>query len=312
MKHLPSFILSIIFLGWSGLTPIALAQNNENPESQTESKPKEETPSLTESLEKGAEELGKALEGLFGGSKNKEANQEEPKKEKTESGNDVQVRIEPAEPEEVLEPNDFIGSFTLEAHRLKNGKPERGSPSQVDYHLDAYQFAVVPKVDDTQTILIYHRDEEKITQKVTSKRGDKTATITPMININVTVEDKDVADGEIQIEPTGRSKSIEGYTCQEYRVESPDEITLCWVSKDLDLDWRKVAPFVKAKGPRGTIQPNNLYGLEGLVLEAHIESKEGDWSSDYYLKNISIGKVNAEIFSLEGYKVTDLNSLFGK
>ncbi|MEM9987672.1 MAG: DUF4412 domain-containing protein, partial [Bacteroidota bacterium] len=211
-----------------------------------------------------------------------------------------------------LEPNDFIGSFILEYHQQKNGKPERGSPAQIAYYLDAYRFAIEPKEDDTQTILIFHRDEKKVTQKVVSKKGEKTATITPMLNIKVSVEDQDVANGEFEMEATGRSKTIQGYTCEEYRVETPDEVTLCWISPDLNLDWRKIAPFVQAKGPKGTIQPNNLYGLSGLTLEAHTQGKNGDWSTDYYLKNLVIGELDPETFSLEGYSVTDLSTLFGK
>ncbi len=259
-------------------------------------------PTVTEKIERGAEEL---FNGIFG-TGSKESEEEE---ESAESN--VRVTVEEDDSSDEVAPSEFIGYFTLESLVTKNGRPNRDGPAIITYYIDEYSFAVTPKTDEGETTMIYDRREREVTTKTVNKDGDRAATITPMLRIRVNVEDRSVAEGAYTIEETGRTKTIEGYSCTEYRVETEDATTLAWATDAIPLDWRNIASFVQAKGPGGASHPTNIYGVDGVVLEAHMTSKRKDEVTDYYLKEIHEGSIPEEVFSLDGYQVNDLGSIFG-
>lgn len=289
--NVPSYAFRLLILVSLILSGLALQAQNPDPK-----------PSPTEAIEQGAEKL---FNGLFGTEKEEADETEE---------QDVSVTVEEDDRDRVVEPSEFIGSFTLETQTTKNGRPDRDGPSRVTYYIDEYRFAVAPEAEEGegQSFMIYDRQEREVITKTISKKGERSASITPMLRIKIGVEDRSVREGEFSVEPTGRSKTIEGHTCQEYRVETEDDLAMVWVAPAIPLDWRVLADFMQVKGVGGAAQASNLYGLEGVVLEAHLAEKGKDVVTDYYLRDLQQGSVPTEVFSLEGYEVSDLGSIFGK
>jgi len=204
----------------------------------------------------------------------------------------------------------FHGSFTIEMREFKKGKERKDSPYRTRYHLEKDRFAIEPNLDEGEIIMIYDRNEKEITTK-TMKDGEKSATISPMINISFGMDRNSDADEGGSVKATGREKTIEGYTCQEYRIEQDGDVTLAWLAPDLSIDLRNVADMVNIKNVQGAQTSGAAYGLEGTMLEAHTEEKGGKITRDFYLKNISPGAVPDEVFSLEGFEVMDLKNPFG-
>lgn len=204
----------------------------------------------------------------------------------------------------------FLGSFTIETREFKKGKERKDSPYRTRYHLEEDRFAIEPNLDESEIIMIYDREEKEITTK-TMQDGEKSATISPMINISLGMDRKSDEDEGVSVKATGREKTIEGYLCQEYRIEHDGDVTLAWLAPDLNIDLRNVTDMVKIKNVQGAQTSGAAYGLEGTMIEAHSEEKGGKITRDFYIKDISPGDAPDKIFSLEGFEVMDLKNPFG-
>lgn len=229
----------------------------------------------------------------------------------------VSVEEDDSEPVEV-EPVEQTGRWTMEVSEYKKGKLKKDMPARITYHIDTYKFASeihAANEDVDEVISIYDRRDRKVTMK-SVKDGEKTAFITKMPRIKVGVSKKAVQEGEFTVKPTGQSKSIEGYLCKEYKIDSSDEITYAWITEELIFDIRAMNDLVQVKDQNGMMTDySNVYNITGFMLEAHTEIKGKDETRDFFVRDIHVGDVDPEIFSLDGYEITDMSSMgsmFGK
>lgn len=210
------------------------------------------------------------------------------------------------------EDDDFVGSFTIEVREFKKGKERKDSPYRTRYHLDEGRFAVEPDLDEDKDniTMVYDQADKKIITKTVSD-GERSATITPMIKLSLGMNRQSDEDEGVTVEATGRSKTIQGYTCQAYRIITEDGVTLAWIAPDLHINLGSATDMVKIKGVEGAQTSASRYDLQGTVLEAHTEEKGGKITRDYYLQDIVVGEVPEAVFSLEGFEVIDVMNPFG-
>jgi len=272
------------------------------------------------------EAVGEALEKLLTkDKKEKEAEAgaekgENPDVEVNESGEmtvkgedgEVTLSVEEADENEPVVASDFTGSFTMEVDEYKKGKQKKDMPVRIRYHFDAYKVAFEVLDEKSTTTMIIDRENRKMTTKIDDGK-EKTATIMPMLKIKVAIDKEEWEEMDVQVEPTGKTKTIEGYLCREYRVETEEEVTLAWMTDELGFDFSTFLDMVAIKGQAGqnAAQFGNIYGMEGMMLEAHTEVKGKEEERHTYLKNIRTGSNDPKVFSLEGYQVNDLSSMFG-
>ena len=274
-----------------------------------------------------------ALDGLF---KKKKAEAEEAEEaEETEDvevttnengevvidsdGENVVVSVEEDEHEQIeVKPVEQTGRWTMEVSEYKKGKLKKDMPARITYHMDTYKFASEihsSNEDVDEVISIYDRRDRKVTMK-SVKDGEKTAFITKMPRIKVGVSKKAIQEGEFTVTPTGQTKTIEGYLCKEYKIDTEDEITHAWITEELIFDIRAMNDLVQVKDQNGMMTDySNVYNITGSMLEAHTEIKGKDETRDFFIRDIHIGDVDQEIFSLDGYEITDMSSMgsmFGK
>ena len=230
---------------------------------------------------------------------------------KDEAG-EVTLSVEKSEQDEAIVASDFTGSFTMEVDEYKKGKQKKDMPVRIRYHLDAYQVAFEVMDEKSNTTIIIDRKNRKMTTK-TDDGEEKTATIMPMLKIKVSIDTEEWEEMDVKVTPTGKTRTIEGYLCQEYRVETEEEVTLAWMTEELDLDFSTFMDMVAIQGKAGqnAEQFGNIYGLKGMMLESHTEIKGKDEERHTYLKDIRTGSNDPGVFSLEGYQVNDLGNLFG-
>ncbi|MCB0845995.1 MAG: DUF4412 domain-containing protein [Bacteroidetes bacterium] len=213
----------------------------------------------------------------------------------------------------VIEPAKVTGSFTMEVSEYKKGKIKKDFPMALTYHIDTYRFATkidVNNNDAEEMITIYDRQSRKTTMKMI-KDGEKTAMVTKMPRMTVGVSKKAIEEGNYEITKTGRTKTIEGYSCEEYKIDTEDELTYAWMSKEALFDLSIMGDLVRVKNGNGGMSDyTNVYQIEGLMLEAHTEIKGKDENRDVFLKNLKVGKVDQDVFSTDGYNVTDMTNLF--
>lgn len=230
----------------------------------------------------------------------------------TNRDDEVEVTIEEDNtPREAL-PSTFTGYFTMQVTESKNGKPKKDNPVSITYHVDTYRFAFVTQDSErkSEMTVIVDRQSRKMTNKVDNPDG-RTATVMPMPRIKVGVSNQSVEAGTYTVSETGRTRNILGYDCREYRIETETEITLAWAAEDFNPDLHRSFDFVEVNGRSNMAHYNNLYQLEGMVLEAHTEVKGKNETRDMVITDLVPGLIKPAVFSLEGFQVTDVSSILG-
>ena len=226
---------------------------------------------------------------------------------------DVSISFEDSEEaaDKEVKKSNWTGSIHMEMTEMKNGKMKKDYPIHPIYHIDEYKFGVEMDAEDQgHMIMIIDRQNRKMIQKITDEKGKKSAVIMPMMNITVNMKNEETEPGEsaYSISETGRTKDILGYTCKEYKIEGPDDITWVWATDELGMNYNDFVDFVQVKNNRGgPANMNNIYGISGFALETKTESNEGDTVRE--MKVTEINKLDSNIFSTEGYEVQDISSM---
>jgi len=153
----------------------------------------------------------------------------------------------------------------------------------------------------------------------TDKKGKKTGVKMDMKGINmitksaVAKEENNIQKGESSLQATEETKIIEGYKCMKYLHEGEKYTSEIWVTQDAKLDavtWNNalVQAFANTSGPS-----QNAYmklSMKGIAIQTHMIPKDGrSQECTMTMKNIKPGVAMAEMFSTQGYDVTEMPSV---
>jgi len=106
-------------------------------------------------------------------------------------------------------------------------------------------------------------------------------------------------EDDCKMTKTGKSKSVSGFNCSEYRCENADGISIAWTTKDFGSKINKIL------GNSGTGTTYKTEGVEGMVVQYEFYSKSDKSSSVMTIKSIDMKKSSS--ISLAGYQFTALN-----
>lgn len=209
--------------------------------------------------------------------------------------------------EEVIQQsNDFVGSFTMHFTELKKGKPTKNSPMKVAYYFNKNKIAFVPEAaKGDRTTMIYSLDDRVVTTLVDSK-GEKTGMRMKMPKINI--EEKTGDASSYSITPTDERKTIEGYACRKYLIESDEYTGHSWITEEANIDYARLFDFLNV-GQKNSVSAPALKDLKGFAMETYTKSKKGDVEVEMKVTDLSVGKVDENIFDTSDYNVTDMSSL---
>lgn len=209
--------------------------------------------------------------------------------------------------EVILQSNDFVGSFTMHFTELKKGKPAKNSPMKVTYYFNKNQVAFVPDaVKGDQTTMIYNLENKMVTTLVDSK-GEKTGMRMKMPNINIEAKTGDASS--YSLTPTDERKTIDGYACRKYLMETDEYTGHTWVTEEADINYAKLFSFLNTGQKNNKVSPAALKDLKGFAMETYTKSKRGDVEVEMKVTDLTVGKVNEDVFDTSDYNITDMTSL---
>jgi hypothetical protein len=154
----------------------------------------------------------------------------------------------------------------------------------------------------TSSIIMDHENSCMIMLGQSEK--DKTGIISK-INLNQKAKTGNDANGKAKTEEeckmtkTGKTQTISGFNCSEYRCETADEISVAWVTKDFSAKNNSIFGGNTASAGYKT------EGLDGMVIRYEFSSKKDKSSSTMTIKSIDMNKSSS--FSLAGYQLTGFN-----
>ncbi len=196
--------------------------------------------------------------------------------------------------------NDNPFSFSMIATETKrNGKTET---TEVDMTWDTWLFGTSTKTEDGPIRMILDNQ----TGKVTTVTTDGQAMRMRMPNLQEKIAEAAAEHNEeYKIVKTGRTKTIDGYRAEEYRMTNDDGVTLSWCAKIPGLDTRALAGMAGAQAKKGS---TNLIGVENAFpLEATYTPNNGKSTTFIRYTNIKTGaQIDRSILDLKGIKVMDL------
>ncbi|MDX1909039.1 MAG: DUF4412 domain-containing protein [Bacteroidia bacterium] len=239
----------------------------------------------------------------------------------TTSDSEVTIGVDNS-PNTGVKPSEFIGSFTMEIHSFDSkGNPDKNNPVRMQYHIAEYQFAVlqVPAgstVADEKNITIFDRQTRKMTSKAIDNKGNKTASVTKipsfMIGTKTTGTTSSGAPAsDVTVKKTGKTKMIEGFSCEEILIETTDATTTVWFTTGWKYNPMMFMDFIKFRdNTTGQVFDATTAQGYGAWLEMHTVSKKDNTKSDMYVRSIKNG-LSTSVFSLDGYQVSDMSSIFG-
>lgn len=233
----------------------------------------------------------------------------------SDESSEVSVSFEEEDESAEVFTSDFVGSFTMEVTTTKNGKSDKSETMKMDYYLDHSRFAFRTggngKGGDN-SLLIYDMANRTMTT-VTDDGKRKQAVIMPLLKIKTKVKSEEVMGDNLTFTRTSETKEIEGYPCVKYLLESDEYTGTVWMTEAFTIDLSVMTQMVKVEGASGnSLNWKDLYGVEGTSLESHITNKKKNETYDAYYTNLRIGSIDAAVFDLSGYEVTDMSSMFGK
>jgi len=307
LQLIKAIFLSFILLG---LQPEVHAQFGKlkrkvgkKAEQEVEEKAEKE---VNKSVDQALNKLFKKVEESI--EENKKKNESKKDSSLTLSGEKGDVSISAAEPDPNVEPSSFIGSFTMRVEEYKNDKLQRDYPQTTVFHVDKYKVGMENSGEENVTIL-FDRQYRRITTKSVDDDGTKRAITIGMPSISVQVNDEELSEGDYTVRNTGRTKTIAGYRCEQYKMESDEVVTYAWVSNEVGLNYQQFFNWIQIKDQQqgGYVSYSEFYPVEGSILESTTTEKKGNTKSIMVVEKIDKGRVDPSVFSLEGYEHQDMS-----
>ncbi len=249
-----------------------------------------------------------AVEGIF-----KKKNKDNAQGGTDANGNPLEnLDFSIEEDNSAAQPNEFIGSFTMEVTTYKNGQPDKNSPATVSYAFDEWQsaMAINDNKGDGNTRIIFDLREKKQTMLTQDKKGKKTGVKMKMMKMKVRDNDNNIPDPKVT--RTNETKQILGHTCRKYLVEDDENNTTAWVAEDIDISFEQMFQNLDFKsGGKGVSEMRKQYNMKGFPLESETVSKKKNEKSVAKFTELKIGTVDKSAFSTAGYEVTEMPDVFG-
>ncbi|HRH37138.1 MAG TPA: DUF4412 domain-containing protein [Flavobacteriales bacterium] len=207
-------------------------------------------------------------------------------------------------------PNEFIGSFRMEMHHYKADVEEKNSPTNMRYwsttDMTLNHMELPERKGQTMKMLTDLKGKWSY-MLVDDGKGKRTAMKSH--KKKVVMEERKGEHKEPTINVTSETKVIEGHTCTKVIVMNEDGTWTGWVAKDVKAPF---AEMMRANGQRGSdSHMKAMNGLQGMPLEFEWAPTDGKSRMVCYIKDLVVGKVDASVFSLDGYEVMEMPS-FGR
>jgi hypothetical protein len=114
-----------------------------------------------------------------------------------------------------------------------------------------------------------------------------------------TAQKSEPAEDDCKLTKTGKTQSISGYNCSEYRCENSEAISIAWVTKDFSSKNNKLF------GNNAMGKSYKTEGLDGMVMQYETHSKKDKSSSIMTVKSIDMKKSSS--FSTAGYEISNFS-----
>ena len=136
---------------------------------------------------------------------------------------------------------DLPPSYTFDLQMVvessfKNKKPQRTTRL---FTSSGNAFGIQTNKEEDNTLIIIDIEKDIIVMYTTKKDGSKTAQALPsLLHVSASLAKNNTSENPPKITKTGKSKSIAGYTTQEYLVEQDKSTSHVWIAENFPYQWK--------------------------------------------------------------------------
>lgn len=290
-----------------------------------------ESGEIGEKLEEAVEQISEEIEEGFDESSGEESRESSNQLEETESSDNEEDEKDEESiaksfnnalngilgangPSENISPNTEIISFKMESTIVEseNRKIPQGSGYTALYAFDQWmtgmQMEYYEGTDDdktTQTKFVLDLQEKTKTMCTQSEKGEWTGIKMWMSDYSIDLGKQGLSDEE-SISPTGNTKTIQGYLCEEFEINDGDLHGTIWATKEVNINLGKLSESLlggigfKMNNTRET----NQYFAEYFWLESNLTDDGNKTRTVSIIKNIQTGaQIDQSAFDLNGIEI---------
>ncbi len=199
--------------------------------------------------------------------------------------------------------NDFPISFDAEIKMVKKGKEE---VNNIKYTFDTWKTGLQMSNEEAEDIRLIMDNQEGSMTTITTQDG-KTQGFKMRQQV-VNIDDTQMNSDDVKVTKTNETKTINGYLCTKYLVETEDGNSTAWVTKEINMDMTKLMANLsirnKGKKKSGGLNGEAYQGVEGLPIETTYVPKNGKETTIMTLSNIKTGNnIDRNIFNTSGVEI---------
>ncbi len=221
-------------------------------------------------------------------------------------------------PADNIEPNTEIISFKMESTIVasENKKVPKGSGYTAYYAFDQWMTGMhmeyFEEADNEETSIskiVLNLEEKTKTMCTRSKNGEWTGIKMWMTDYTINLGDQGLSNDET-ISPTGNTKTIEGYLCEEFEINDGEVYGTVWATKQIDINLALLSKSLM--GGLGfkmkSSQPSQEYLQEYFWLESNLRDDANKTRTVSTINNIRTGaNIDKSQFNLSGIDIqTDM------
>ena len=313
MKLLQLFLLAgLIFLAQNGIGQDVIDRSKERATNKTENR-------VDTRIDQGIDKGLDSIEGLFKKKNKKDSSEQESvleqedstdKSESAEStsnqnesgsgGFNMQGMFKPAKWESRY-------SFDLKVNYIMTTTNKKGKVDEVNmdmlYDKMAMAMKIESKKEGEEPVLMIFDYDNKSMITLTEDKGKKSGMAIAMSEEQIAAieEEVDEHSADAKIVKTGRSKSILGYTCEEYTFTDEDTEGSAWLTQEISYNSDGFMGMMNVGDKRRNLGFEN-YPQGFLMLTDSKDLKSGELS---HLEVLKVDKNANETLDLSPYEVMD-------
>ncbi len=185
--------------------------------------------------------------------------------------------------------NDFPISFDAEMKHIKKNKEEI---THVSYTFDTWKTGIKMVTEEGEEMRMILDNQEGSMTTITNQDG-KTQGFKMRQQV-YNVDESKMSDDDIKITKTKETRTINGYLCTKYIVETKEGTSTAWVTKDINMSMARMFRFMSFRQNAGKQKANGIDAqtyadIEGWPIETTFVDKNGKETTIMTTTNIKTG-----------------------
>lgn len=194
--------------------------------------------------------------------------------------------------------SDFVGMFTME-YEFYEGGIKKENPMIGTYYFNRNKLCMEVQSTENVTVIVDHDANSMMMVNPDQKS---------VIKLKKPTKTSSNDDQEYTVTRQGDKKFVLGHQCVKYIVDSEDSKSTIWVDESIRFDYaQSMRGFVMGGKKKVSDGSELMSQIGGFPIEIETKNKKNDHSVVMRTTSVEVGKVDENVFNLDGYSIQDMS-----